>query len=388
MSIIVKKFGGTSVGGIERIQFVAQKIAEQKKDDESIVIVVSAMAKKTDELIAMAYQISKHPSNRELDMLVTAGERVSMSLLSLALQERGINSISFTGSQSGIITDSVHGNANIKRVNAFRIREELEKGKVVIVAGFQGVSEQKEITTLGRGGSDTSAVALASYLQAKVCEIYTDVDGVYTADPRIVDATNKLKSISYEKMLYLANSGSKVLHPRALEFALKYNIPVEVKSSFSFIEGTMIDKHESMESSEVKAIAHKNPLVVYELPAHTIDKLRICLNHIETELFTYSVTDEIMRIYIEAKYETDFLHTLEQQSIKPILKFKECGSVTITGLRITQSKDFFIMMLKDFADNGYQMLEMKNEGLGISFIVPNEQVNALVNFLHNKYIKG
>jgi aspartate kinase len=197
MAIIVKKFGGTSLGSIELIRNIARRIALEAGKGDSLVLVVSAMAKTTDELINLAYQISEHPSRRELDMLLTAGERISMSLLSLALQEEGYSSISFTGSQSGIITDERHGNARILNVNAFRIKEELDKGKIVIVAGFQGVSQSKEITTLGRGGSDTSAVALACYLQAKKCEIYTDVDGVYTADPKIVSNAKLLPAIDY-----------------------------------------------------------------------------------------------------------------------------------------------------------------------------------------------
>ncbi|MCK9332781.1 MAG: aspartate kinase, partial [Candidatus Cloacimonetes bacterium] len=186
MAIIVKKFGGTSVGSVELIRSIAKKLAKAYRHGDQLVLVVSAMAKTTDNLFSLAYEITKHPSRREMDMLLTAGERISMSLLSLSLLEEGISSISFTGSQSGIITDDHHGNAKILKVNAFRIHEELAKEKIVIVAGFQGVSINKEITTLGRGGSDTSAVALACYLGADKCEIYTDVEGVYSADPRIV----------------------------------------------------------------------------------------------------------------------------------------------------------------------------------------------------------
>jgi len=233
------------------------------------------MAKTTDELFSLAYGISSHPSRRELDMLLTAGERISMSLLSLALMEEGIPSISFTGSQSGIITDEKHGNARILKVNAFRIQEELAKGKVVIVAGFQGVSTSKEITTLGRGGSDTSAVALACYLKANKCEIYTDVDGVYTADPKLVEKPKLLKYISPELMLTLCYNGSKVLHPRAVEYAIKYGVEVEVKSSFTFAPGSLITRNqpqkneeEKMEERKVTAIAHKDFLLRYLLPVN------------------------------------------------------------------------------------------------------------------------
>ena len=188
MNLIVKKFGGSSVATIERIKAIAAHLAEEKKKNVNMVVVVSAMSKTTDQLISLAKEITPKPNARELDMLLTAGERVTMSLLSLALHELGISSISFTGSQSGIITNSSHGNARIQTVNAFRIKEELDKGKLVIVAGFQGVSREKEITTLGRGGSDTSAIALSCYLKASKCEIYTDVDAVYSADPHVSTA--------------------------------------------------------------------------------------------------------------------------------------------------------------------------------------------------------
>ncbi|MDD3563792.1 MAG: aspartate kinase, partial [Candidatus Cloacimonetes bacterium] len=271
MAIIVKKFGGSSVGSVPQIQAIAKKLARDYHRGDQLVLVVSAMAKTTDNLFSLAYEITKHPSRREMDMLLTAGERISMSLLSLSLLEEGIPSISFTGSQSGIITDDHHGNAKILKVNAFRIHEELAKDKVVIVAGFQGVSLGKEITTLGRGGSDTSAVALACYLGAERCEIYTDVAGVYSADPRIVPQAKLLPEISYLDMLALAYSGSKVLHPRAVEFASKYKVPVEVKSSLSFAPGTIIKNEESpkdiaMEELQVNAIAHKENILRYQIP--------------------------------------------------------------------------------------------------------------------------
>ena len=240
MGIIVKKFGGTSVESIDKIKKIAEHIASVKNDNDDIVVVVSAMGKTTDQLFALAYEITKHPNQREMDMLLTAGERITMALLSLALKDLGIQSISFTGSQSGIITDNSHGNAKILSINAFRISEELKKKKVVIVAGFQGVSLEKEITTLGRGGSDTTAVALACFLKADKCEIFTDVSGVFTADPRNVKNVKKIDKISYEEMLYLTLTGSKVLHSRAAEFAYKYQIPLEIKSSFESVSGTEI----------------------------------------------------------------------------------------------------------------------------------------------------
>ena len=285
MNLIVKKFGGSSVATIERIKAIAAHLAEEKKKNVNMVVVVSAMSKTTDQLISLAKEITPKPNARELDMLLTAGERVTMSLLSLALHELGISSISFTGSQSGIITNSSHGNARIQTVNAFRIKEELDKGKLVIVAGFQGVSREKEITTLGRGGSDTSAIALSCYLKASKCEIYTDVDAVYSADPHVVSTAQAHKRISYEQMLYLGYKGSSVLQPRAIEFAYKYKIAVEVKSSFTFKEGTMI---ENMETNQIKAIAHKENLLMVEVKCSCED-IPYLLKSLKTNIYDYYI---------------------------------------------------------------------------------------------------
>ncbi|MFH1593418.1 MAG: aspartate kinase [Candidatus Omnitrophota bacterium] len=240
--LIVQKYGGTSVGNTDRIINVAKRVVSCKEKGNDVVVVVSALGDTTDELLTLASRITKSPSERELDMLISTGEQVSVSLLAMAVHKFGKEAISFTGAQVGIITDSSHTEARIIDVNAKRIREELKKGKIVIVAGFQGVNMDQEITTLGRGGSDMTAVALAKVLKADVCEIYTDVDGVYTADPRIVKDARKLSRISYEEMLELASLGAQVLQARSVEVASKFNIPIHVRSSFSNIEGTYITK--------------------------------------------------------------------------------------------------------------------------------------------------
>lgn len=387
MAIIVKKFGGTSLGSIELIRNIARRIALEAGKGDSLVLVVSAMAKTTDELINLAYQISEHPSRRELDMLLTAGERISMSLLSLALQEEGYSSISFTGSQSGIITDERHGNARILNVNAFRIKEELDKGKIVIVAGFQGVSQSKEITTLGRGGSDTSAVALACYLQAKKCEIYTDVDGVYTADPKIVSNAKLLPAIDYSQMLALSYNGSKVIHPRAVEFAYKYSIPVEIKSSFTFAPGTMLIqeksfKEENMEERHITAIAHKEDLLSYIIPK--TDETIELLKSWNWEIFKYLVTENQIELIIEEKYDKEIQYLLSQKEI-PILKTENgIGYVTLVGLGINLDPSFLADTLK--LCQPFHINRIQHSDKTIEIMLPSSEVKDCVQILHSAFI--
>jgi aspartate kinase len=240
MAIIVQKYGGTSVANADKIKQVAARVARTKDQGNKVVVVVSALGKTTDELVALARQVAEEPSGREFDMLLSTGEQVSIALLAMALHDIGYDAISFTGSQVGIITDSSHTRARIVSADRNRVMRELDKDRVVIVAGFQGVSEGQEITTLGRGGSDTTAVALATVLPADVCEIYTDVDGVFTADPRVVPDARKLPVISYDEMLELASAGAKVLHLRAVELAKNYGVKLHVRSSFTKEEGTLV----------------------------------------------------------------------------------------------------------------------------------------------------
>ncbi|MEI6476946.1 MAG: aspartate kinase [Actinomycetes bacterium] len=261
MGLIVQKFGGSSVADAEGMKRVAARIVATKRDGNQVVVVVSAMGDTTDELIDLANQITPMPKGRELDMLLTAGERISMALLAMAISNLGHEARSFTGSQAGVITDSAHGRARIIDVTPGRIQEALKEGAIAIVAGFQGISQDtKDITTLGRGGSDTTAVALAAALDADVCEIYTDVDGVFSADPRVVPTARKLKSVTYDEMLELAASGAKVLHLRCVEYARRYEMPIHVRSSFSTNEGTWVVKDHpeggAMEQAIISGIAH------------------------------------------------------------------------------------------------------------------------------------
>ena len=259
MKLIVQKYGGTSVGTVERIKAVAARIKRYVENGYAVVVVVSAMGKTTDQLIDLAKQITKNPDKREMDMLLSTGEQVSIALLAMALHEIGINAISYTGSQVKVITDGNFSNARIQSIATDRIQKSLEENKVVIVAGFQGIDQEENITTLGRGGSDTSAVALATVLGTRDCEIYTDVDGVFTADPRIVPNTKKLKEISYEEMLELARLGAGVLHSRSVEFAKKYNIRLHVRSSFNDNEGTIVmPREEMMEKFVISGVTSKD----------------------------------------------------------------------------------------------------------------------------------
>jgi len=257
MSLVVQKYGGTSVGDPEKIKRVARRVVETAEGGNEVCVVVSAMGQTTDELVDLAAQISSDPHPREMDMLLTSGERISMALLSMAINDVGRDAVSFTGSQAGIVTDTRHGKARIVEVRSARVREALAEGKIAIVAGFQGVSTALDVTTLGRGGSDTTAVALAAALEADVCEIYTDVDGVYSADPRLVPDARKLHQVSFEEMLELAANGARVLALRSVEYARTHGVKIHVRSSFHRDEGTWVVKEEELlEQAIVSGIAH------------------------------------------------------------------------------------------------------------------------------------
>jgi aspartate kinase len=299
VALIVQKFGGTSVASVERIQAVAKKIKSFKDDGNQVVVSISAMSGETNRLTALAQEIQKNPSSREMDMLLTTGEQVTISLLSMALHEIGCDAISYTGSQVSITTDSVHGKARIKSIDSSVIVESLEQDKVVVIAGFQGADEEGHITTLGRGGSDTTAVALSAALEADECQIYTDVDGVYTADPRIEPRARRIQSISYEEMLEMASLGSKVLQIRSVEFASKYNVSLRVLSSM--VEnpiGTLITSEDKiMEEAVISGIAHNKDeakvslIGVPDIPGVAYKILKpISKKNIEVDMIVQSVS--------------------------------------------------------------------------------------------------
>lgn len=382
MNIIVKKFGGTSVGSIDKIKNIAKQLKREMVSEYRYVIVVSAMGKSTDRLTKMAYELSESPCKRELDMLLTAGERISMSLMSIAFQEEGITSISFTGSQSGIITDSHHGNARIIDVTAFRIREELKQHKVVIVAGFQGVSREKEVTTLGRGGSDTSAVALASYLRAERCDIYTDVDGLYSGDPRIIKDYYKIDQINYDSVLEMAYGGAKVIHPRAVEFAKEYEIPVEIKSSFTFKSGTRITKDVLMEEKKIISLAQKTELTRFLVEGSHLEILEKIKEH-NIELFDFSLNENISIIVDKKNYK----------ETKPILQMfnlleeKEVQSISIIGNMIVNDIDVLMQVIEDIKSFSANIKDVKKNVCGYKIIIESNNIDEVMNKIHNKYVK-
>ncbi|EMA6344744.1 aspartate kinase [Bacillus cytotoxicus] len=317
METIVQKFGGTSVGTIQRIQHVANLIIEEYEKGHNVVTVVSAMGKSTDELVALATSITENPSKRELDMLLTTGEQVTISLLTMALQTKGYQAISLAGWQAGITTEPVHGKARITDIRTERIQSYLQEGTIVIVAGFQGLSEEKEITTLGRGGSDTTAVALAAALKAKKCDIYTDVTGVYTTDPRVVNSAYKLDEISYDEMLELANLGAGVLHPRAVEFAKNHNVVLEVRSSMEQENGTIVRGECNMEQqSIVKGIAFEDNITRVTMKGLEHGSLSTIFStlaeaHINVDIIIQSITNEGTVHLSFSIHSSDLRETLE-----------------------------------------------------------------------------
>ena len=257
MNLVVQKYGGSSLGSAERIRHVADRVARRRRQGDSLVVVCSAMGDTTDHLIALAREVTDRPEDRELDLLLATGEVVSCTLLAMALRQIGIPARSFTGAQAGIRTDRAHGRARILRIQPRRVRQALDQGEVAIVAGFQGITADTDVTTLGRGGSDTTAVALAAALGAPICEIYTDVEGVFTADPRVEPRARRLPTISYEEMLELASQGARVMHPRAVELGAIYRVPIVVASSFTEAPGTRIEGKPTMEpTNKVRGICH------------------------------------------------------------------------------------------------------------------------------------
>jgi aspartate kinase len=287
MAMIVMKFGGTSVANAELINRAAQRVAREKKKKNDVVVVVSAMGHTTDEFVKLSQEITPHPPAREVDMLLTAGERISVALFSMALERLSLKAVSFTGSQVGIITDNKHTDARILEIRGDRLRKALGDGQIPVVCGFQGVSMEKEITTLGRGGSDTTAVALSAALNADRCMIFTDVDGVYTEDPNRFPEAKKIEKISYEEMMELSSQGAQVLHPRASNIAARYGVPVEIRSSFSSKSGTTVTQLDGMEKPRPKAITHCEDLYLVTLVQ--VPKNPACLSQIVKDFTEHGI---------------------------------------------------------------------------------------------------
>lgn len=393
MNIIVQKFGGTSVADAERIHRAARKAIKAKTDGNSVVMVVSAMGKTTDKLIALAGEITDKPPKRELDMLLTTGEQISISLMAMAINAAGHEAISLTGGQIGLITDAVHTKARIQEIQAHRIRDELNKDKIVIVAGFQGVDQAGEITTLGRGASDTTAVALAAVLNAKYCEIYTDVDGIYTTDPRIEPKARKIKQISYDEMLELASLGAGVMHARAIEFGKKYNVDIHVRSSFTDSVGTFITHEvEQMEEIVVSGVTVKKDLaqfVLQELPNTPGIAAEVFAHVAEHNV----IVDDIIQTFDNAG-KASISFTVEHADLTECKLFieeieKELGlkdticndpvaKVSVVGVGMRSHTGVARKMFKALADNQININAITTSEIKISCIIdPQDAANAL-----------
>ncbi|TMA27262.1 MAG: aspartate kinase [Deltaproteobacteria bacterium] len=374
MPVIVQKYGGSSVADVEKIQRVAARVAETRAQGKQVVVVVSAMGDTTDELLALAQKVSAgNPHRRELDMLLTAGERISMALLGLALHARGVEAVSFTGSQSGIITDGAHTNARILEVRPVRIFQELERGKVVIVAGYQGVSREKEITTLGRGGSDTTAVALAAALEAEVCEICSDVDGVYTADPRLVSSTRRLAELSHEEMQQLALAGAKVLNAQAVEFARDRGITLHARSTFAPGPGTLVKKAVSREL-RISGIALDEVLLVQG----NGQRLREALQ--AHSAWPREMWED------RALVSTENVHGLValRKELETFAAIEELAQVSVVGSGVGASREPLDRALRCAGGSSPRVLVSP---LRIALLVPRSEAKALVRALHAEFVE-
>ena len=411
MSIVVQKYGGSSVADATSIKRVAQRIVATKKAGHDVVVVVSAMGDTTDDLMELANHVSPLPPGRELDMLLTAGERISMALLAMAIGNLGQDARSFTGSQAGVITDSEHGRAKIIDVTPGRIEAALAEGSIAIVAGFQGVSQtSKDITTLGRGGSDTTAVALATALKAEVCEIYSDVDGIFTADPRIVPTARQIPRISYEEMLEMAANGAKILHLRCVEYARRNNMPIHVRSSFSNKEGTWV-----VDAGSVKDEAHMEQAIISGV-AHDRSEAKITVVGVPDKVgeaasifralaqAAINIDMVVQNVSAAATALTDISFTLPredgQKAMTALARLKDdvgyerlqfedsVGKVSIIGAGMRSSPGITASFFESLANAGVNIEMISTSEIRISVIVAENQVDAAVNAAHEAFGLG
>ena len=400
MALIVQKYGGTSVADPERIRAVAEHVAFTKRHGNDVVVVVSAMGKSTDNLIKLANEVSSVQPDRELDMLLTTGERISMTLVCMALAGVGVDAISFTGSQVGIITDTVHTKAKILEVKGDRVREALAQGKVCVVAGFQGVSTDKEITTLGRGGSDTTAVALAAALDADSCEIYTDVTGVFSADPRIVPQARKLQHINFDEMLEMAGAGSKVLALRSVEFARNHNVPIQVRSSFTWEPGTWVTSQEpSMEDPIISGVVtdvSEAKVTVRKVP----DRPGISAALFE-QLADSNVNVDMIVQNTSTDGNTDISFTVPKADMKVAQGIvesvaKEIGAagiaqddaiakISLVGAGMKTSPGIAAKMFRTLADNGVNIQMISTSTIRISVVIASADLEKAARSLHTAF---
>jgi aspartate kinase len=400
MALIVQKYGGTSVGSLDRIRAVADRVIATRKQGHQLVVVVSAMSGETDRLLGLANDLAQRPNSRELDVLLATGEQVTIALLTIALQSKGFDAVSFTGSQVRILTDSAHNKARIVDIDAAKVKRVLDEGKIVVIAGFQGIDENGNITTLGRGGSDTTAVAMAAALKADECDIYTDVDGVYTADPRIVPTAARLNRISYEEMLEMASLGSKVLQIRSVEFAGKYHVPLRVLSSFSEGPGTLItDEDKSMEQALVSGIAHNRDeakLTIIGVP----DRPGIAAS-ILGPIADANVEVDMIVQNVGADKTTDFTFTVHRNDYDKALEILQKVSdkmgargvsgdehivkVSIVGVGMRSHAGIAARMFKALADEGINIQMISTSEIKVSVVVDEKYLELAVRALHSAF---
>lgn len=400
MAVIVQKFGGSSVADIERIKNVARRVTQTKEAGNSVVVVVSALGDSTDELIEMAKGITEDPPAREMDMLLSTGEQISVALLSIAIDALGFEAISFTGQQVGILTDSVHTKAKILDISSERIERALKEGKIVIVAGFQGVNTGGDITTLGRGGSDTTAVALAATLKADVCEIYTDVDGIYTADPRIVADARKIDEISFDEMLEMSATGAKVMQARSVEFGKNHGVPIRVRSSFTSDQGTLIkEEDDSMERAIISGVTHDTDeakitiLAVPDRPGVAAKIFRSLADaNINVDMIIQNISEEGLTDISFTTPKEDILRAKEVVDIL-VGELKAKGSkcdesiakVSLIGAGMRTHPGVAADMFQALADAGINIQMISTSTIKISCIIGQNDVQAAVKALHSKF---
>ncbi|MBA7664863.1 Aspartate kinase [subsurface metagenome] len=400
MALIIQKYGGTSVANAERIKNVARRIAATKDKGDQVLVVVSAMGDTTDELIESAYQVTRQPSERELDVLLSTGEIVSSTLLAMALKDMGYEAISLSGAQAGIRTDATYSRARILEVESKRVVRELEKGNIVIVAGFQGITDEMDITTLGRGGSDTTAVALAASLGAEACQLYTDVEGVYTADPRLVPEAQKLAEIGYDEMLEMASQGTGVVHPRAVELGELFNIPILVTSSFTQNPGTLIHGGASMEvRNKVRGIAHDldvAKITVVGVPdrpgisAAVFQPLARAGISIDTIVQNASINNITDLTFTVAKSDS----AKAMEVVEPIARSigaRECvsdsklGKVSIIGTGMQNAPGYAATMFGALSEKGINIQLITTSEIRITCIISDTEVKNAVRALHRAF---
>ncbi|HTK86378.1 MAG TPA: aspartate kinase [Nitrospiraceae bacterium] len=397
MALIVQKFGGTSVGNIERIRRVAERVISFQQAGHSLVVVLSAMSGETDRLVKLAHEVTACPDDREMDMLLSSGERVTIALLAMELRGRGVNARSFTGRQVGIITDNSHTKARIARITADRIKDALGEGIIPIVAGFQGINEQSDVTTLGRGGSDLTAVALAAALKADRCIIYTDVDGVYTADPNIVPTARRLKKVAYEEMLELASLGAKVLQSRSVEFAARYGVPIEVQSSFKEGQGTLVAKEDAdMERVTVSGVTgdrNQAKITIVGVPDRPgiaarvfgpVAEANILVDMIIQNVGQGSLTDISFTVpRAELRKAVDLVQRVVKEiEAKSMTVTESIAKVSLVGVGMRTHSGVAAKMFEVLSREGVNIQMISTSEIKISCVIDEKYVELAIRSLH------